>query len=1578
MLNERVLPLTPLQSGILFHALREPHGGLYAEQLTCTLDGLLDQPALCEAWQRLVARHDALRTALGRRESAELVQVVHAEARMPLEFMDWSGAAPERQVADLAALQERERLTPFDLFRPPLMRATLVRVGPRRHMLVWTHHHVILDGWSLALLVQDLLALYADLAAGRTSTLAPAGSFEPFVHWLARQDRRATLDYWSACLEGFRTPTLVEPDVEPGGHSGRVDRVTRRMEATQARALQELARARGCTPFTAIAAAWAVVLGDVVASRDVLFGATVSGRPCALADVESMVGLFINTIPFRVSLDADEPLERWLHRLEQHKQTAVDQHAHAPLSEVLKPLRLAQGPARRSPFNTLLVYENYPLPGSFDVSPDLVVRDIRCVEKTNYDLTLVVVPAARFEFTLSFDPGRHSRLGVRRLLGRLLATLERVGSLGAGAAHRVGELREPVGVERHRLLVEYARGTCAQVEAAPADGERLERVIWSRAAQMPESVAVTCGETHWTYAYLRAQAGALARTLGALGVEPDGRVGLCLRRGPWLVAGALGVMEAGAAYVPIDPTWPAERRSWVASDAGLRVVLVDENGPPLAWEVPGLVPLKVGAAPSRALPAPVRVPSPRAHSARQLAYVIYTSGSTGTPKGVMIEHPGALNRLRWMQRAFPLRPGDRVLQKTPVTFDVSVWELFWPLMVGARLVLAEPERHRDTSYLAAELRRRRIGSVHFVPPVLRALLESPGLSACCGSASRRLRHVICSGETLTGDLVSRFWSAARAAGLPAEAEGGVGLFNLYGPTEASVDVSAWSCPAPRIADNRGASPADATRPSVSIGRPIDGIRLYVVDSALRALPAGATGELCIGGVGLARGYLRRPALTAERFMPDPFADETGRRLYRTGDLARWRPDGALDFLGRMDDQVKIRGVRVEPGELEQTLRRHAAVLAAAVVARPHADAGQRLIAYVQRRDRSQPWPACHAELQEWLCQRVPDHLVPAAIVELTEGLPLSSNGKLDRRALPPPDAAAPPPARSWPFATPLSIVEETIAQVWADVLDPAPGRRLTPEDSFFSLGGDSLTSLRAVAHLGARFQVEVPVETLFEAPTLRAAGARVEQLLAGAGLRRAPATPSPDAGAPAELSSAQKRLWIAHQFDPSGVQHNVACAVWLEGPVDERALAAALGALAQRHETLRTEFDQLDGEPVQRVRADAVLALRVEEVAGTAAEFEGRCAALALEQMRTPFDLRQAPVGRATLLRGSQGRSALVLSLHHIACDGWSARILVRDVCVLYEASAAGRQPALGAPSLRYVDFARWQNRLARSSEAQARLARLRARLEGAPSDHGLPVTPTQGATGAAAAVARRLPAPLTMRLRELRRSQGVTSFMLVLSAFKALLHDLTGRTDIVVGTDVADRALSGAWDVVGFFVNQLALRTDLSGDPEFFALLARVRATCVEAYAHQDVPYEELVRQLRPGAKEPRALFQMKVVQQQPVDLSFDLGALRVRPLPVSEASTEFDLILNFAEEADSLSFEAEFRTDRLTSDLVALVLRRLEHVLAAAVDDPSRRLSALGAAARDAEQAAGILPARRRSLAQIRWLHTASVAHE
>jgi amino acid adenylation domain-containing protein len=809
------------------------------------------------------------------------------------------------------------------------------------------------------------------------------------------------------------------------------------ISATRTSALHEYASRERITVNTLVQGAWALLLSRYCGEEDVLFGTTVSGRSADVPGVETMLGLFINTLPLRVSMSPDAAPQTWLRGLLQQN-AELRQYEHASLAQIKN---WSQMPRDSQLFDSLLVFDNHPTDRTLDDGgAGMTAHDVHLEGQTNYPLTVNVVPGDSLCFLLSYQLKRFSPERVRRIADHLDIVLDRliaqpqtrlaaIGVLGAGERRQVVE-----GWNATRR--EYARDV-----TVPA-------LIYAQAQRTPHAVAVRQDEQTLTYGELWSRSAALAAELRRHGVGPDVLVGICAERSLELVVGLLGILQAGGAYVPIDPSYPAERIAYMLGDAAPGVLLTQ---PALRAHLPPFagVCLDLPANGPAASEGPV---PPTAVRLEHLAYTIYTSGSTGRPKGAGNTHGGLLNRLQWMQEQFGLTPADRVLQKTPIGFDVSVWEFFWPLMTGAEVVLAQPEEHKDGLRLAERIVRQGITTLHFVPPMLQAFLETPGVRAC----AQTLRRVICSGEALGGAVQRQCWAT-----LP-----GVGLHNLYGPTEAAIDVTVWHC-----------EPAAPAEP-VPIGRPIANTQIYLSDRRGEPVPVGVPGELYIGGVNVARGYHRRPALTAERFVPDAFSEEPGRRLYRTGDLARYRPDGAIEYLGRLDHQVKIRGVRIELGEIESCLQQHAGVQEAVVVAQATAAGSRRLVGYVVPRAGQE---VASETLRQWVGTQLPEAFVPSVVVGLA-ALPLTPNGKVDRPALPVPEQAA---GRTQAYEEPVTEPERLLAAIWAEVLgQPRLGRR----DNFFELGGDSINTLQVLARAHQR-GLKLTPKQLFEHPTVAAAAA---------------------------------------------------------------------------------------------------------------------------------------------------------------------------------------------------------------------------------------------------------------------------------------------------------------------------------------------------------------------------------------------------------------------------------------------------------------------------------------------------------
>ncbi|WP_261278745.1 amino acid adenylation domain-containing protein, partial [Serratia ficaria] len=958
--------------------------------------------------------------------------------------------------------------------------------------------------------------------------------------------------------------------------------------------------------------------------------------------------------------------------------------------------------------------------------------------------------------------------------------------------------------------------------------QTLQALFEQQVQRTPEAVAVVCGGESLSYAQLNARANRLAHRLIACGVGPDSRVAVCAERSLAMVTALFGILKAGGAYVPLDPSYPGERLQYILQDAEPLLLLADAAGRAAlaAHEVPQL-------ALDEALPGQLSGdnPQPRVQSSH-LAYVIYTSGSTGKPKGAMNEHRGVVNRLLWMQEAYGLTAQDRVLQKTPFGFDVSVWEFFWPLMVGAQLVMAKPEGHKDPDYLSRAIAEHGITTLHFVPSMLQSFLADERAAARC----QQVRRVMCSGEALPATLVAAFYRR-----LPQ-----VELHNLYGPTEAAVDVTAWRC---------AREPGLA---SVPIGRPIANTRIYLLDERGQPVPLGAVGELHIGGVQVARGYLNRPELTAERFLRDPF--NPGGRMYRTGDVARYLADGAIEYLGRNDQQVKIRGFRIECGEIEAALAAHPAVREAVVDAR-ETGGDKRLVAWVV------PAAGVAEEglagtLRQHLSAALPDYMVPAAWV-VVAALPLSPNGKLDRRALPEPQGAQSQAA----YAAPQGERETLLAEIWRELLGV---ERVGRHDNFFELGGHSLLAVRLTNRL-QQAGLQLQLQALFAGPTLHLLA---QQLRSAAGETLPPIEATArDAALP--LSFAQQRLWFLTQLEGMSETYHIPLALRLNGDLDLSAWRRSLDALYARHEALRSRFATLDDRPQAHILPADGLPLTLHDLRGQQ-DAQSRARQLAQQQADAPFDLSAGPLVRATLIRLAEEEHLFLLTCHHIVSDGWSTGILLRELGALYGAFRHGEADPLPPLALQYPDYAAWQRRHLTPERLSAQAQYWRETLSGAPALLTLPTDrprPTvQSFSGAEVPVV--IDAELTQALRQFGRQHGATLFMTVLAAWSLVLARMAGQRELVIGTPEANRSRLETEPLVGFFVSTLALRIDLQDDPSLPTLIERIRRTVLAAQENRDLPFEQVVEQVNP----PRHLGYTPLFQAM---LAWQDGSVRDIALP-------------------------------------------------------------------------------------------------
>ncbi|HYG65957.1 MAG TPA: amino acid adenylation domain-containing protein [Thermoanaerobaculia bacterium] len=1089
--GEGVLPPSFAQQRLWFVDRLKPGSSAYNVPLAARLTGALDAAALGSALREVACRHEVLRTTFAERDGRP-VQVIAPEPRLPLDIVDLRGLPEAEREAEVARRAITETLRPFDLAAGPLIRAALLRLAEEEHALLVTMHHIVTDGWSMGIFLRELTELYG----GRELPVLPVQYADFAVwqrSWMTGEVLESQLSYWRGHLAGAPARLTLPTDrPRPAVTTNHGTNQPVVLPPSLSRALSALARREGATPYMVLLAGFAALLGRYSGQRDVVVGSPIAGRN--RRETEGLIGLFVNALALRVELA--EGLD-FLSLLRQARRTALDGFAHQdiPFERLVEELVSERDLGHSPLFQVTLALQN--VPSSATAVSGLAIRGVAMESRTaKFEMSLRLVPVGdELAGGLEYNTDLFDAATAERLAGHLARLLE----LAVAAPEvPVPDLGLLAPAERQHLLREW---NDTGMDYGAESGLCLHDLIGMQVERTLDAVAAVSGDEHLSYHELAQQAGRLARRLAAVGVGADSVVGICAERSLEMIVGLLGVLEAGGSYLPLDPSYPRERLATILESAGAEAVLIQE---PLTDRLPEM---SIPRLPLRPARDPVSW-TPPAIRPENLAYVIFTSGSTGAPKGAMVSHQAIVNRLLWMQAAYGLSPADRVLQKTPFGFDVSVWEFFWPLLVGAPLVFARPEGHKDPAYLASLIAEQGITVLHFVPSMLRAFLETDRRESC-----RSVRAVMASGEALPFDLTERFF-----ASMPGE------LHNLYGPTEAAVDVSFWPC-----------VPGDDRR-LVPIGRPIANLRLHVAERSWQPAPLGVAGELLIGGMGLGRGYLGRPDLTAERFVPDPFGSEAGGRLYRTGDLARHLPEGEIEFLGRLDFQVKIRGFRIELGEIEEALLAHDQIREAVVLVRPVAGSGEgsqerRLVAYVVSETGEEP-----ADLRGFLGQRLPDYMVPPVVVVLP-ALPLSANGKIDRAALPAPEMAN----AVAEHVPPRTALERFLASGFRDVLALPPERPVGLHDDFFALGGHSITGAIFINRLQETLSEIVHVVTLFDHPTVASLAAYVtgQHPQAARRLWGEPATVESDVVAqvgPAEIEEMRRLVVTGRPEVPEEVQ----------------------------------------------------------------------------------------------------------------------------------------------------------------------------------------------------------------------------------------------------------------------------------------------------------------------------------------------------------------------------------------------------------------------------------------------------------
>ncbi|HEU4886738.1 MAG TPA: amino acid adenylation domain-containing protein, partial [Thermoanaerobaculia bacterium] len=1516
-------PLSISQRSRCFVYELEPQNrGNHNNVFAARLQGAVSPAALEAALRGLMARHPMLRAEVALAEGMEQGQRILAEMPFALDVVDATAMSSDA----LRARVQTDAWAPFlrngSEGPRPLLRACLYVTGPTESVFLLALDHLICDGWSYWHLLEELGAALSGVETSPNA--ATAAAYRDYVSWqheLVHGSKGAKqLAHWKKVLGGEADQLRLPFDRRrPAQSSYRQGFVTRRLGRELKERLQSGRADEGATLYNSLMVALQILLHRYTGQDRIVIGAAVPGR--SQQAWKSVIGDFANILAIRADFDAQSTARTMLRNCQRALLSGLRNQDY-PFPRLVEEMGVAYG--EENPlYQVSFVYQNprragtlarlWSEPDSGQDAPrwgELTLQPFPIEQRVGQDsriaLTLHAVEIdddARCDF--AYDEDVFDAATVERMADHFMTLLEGI----AADPDRTAQERSLLSAsERRQLLVDFNA-----TEAVYPNDTLIHELFEQQAAAQPDALAVVFEEQSLTYAELNARSNQLAHELIALGVRPDDRVAICAERSLEMVVGLLGILKAGGAYVPLDPAYPIDRLQYMLQDAEPKALLTQQRlqqSLPTS-DVPTLV-LDSDALWMQLSAQPIINPDPRAHglTVRNLAYVIYTSGSTGMPKGVLNEHQGVVNRLWWAQSEYRLQHDDRVLQKTPFGFDVSVWEFFLPLLAGARLIMARPGGHQDPAYLTEVIAREQITTIHFVPSMLPAFLTQANAENC-----RSLRRIKCSGEALPHNVLQEV----------ADRLTHVAVHNLYGPTEAAVDVTAWLCKSGQYGQ------------TVPIGRPIANTRMYILDAHGEPVPVGVEGELYIGGVQVARGYLNRPELTAERFLRDPF---TNGRMYKTGDLGRWLPDGNIEYVGRNDFQVKLRGFRIELGEIEAKLSQCAGVREAVVLAREDAAGDKRLVAYLVPQDGVVlEAVALRAALQSQL----PEYMVPSAFVFL-EALPLTPNGKLDRKALPAPQTSA---LIAREYEAPEGEVEQTLAALWQELLRV---ERVGRHDRFFELGGHSLLAMKLTSHIRAAFGVELPLRQLFANSTLSA----LAEVVRAAGASTMGRIERADRNQPLPLSLAQQRLWFLDQLDKaaSAAYHQPA-ALRLLGHLDVAALRAALDRLIARHESLRTSFVAIDGVPYQQIAPEECgFALVCEDLSALpAGERAAAVAESTVTEARAPFDLSTGPLTRGRLLRLDDEEHVLLVTQHHIVTDGWSVDVMVREFAALYAGFLDGSGDPLPPLELQYADYAQWQRGWLQGEELARQTEFWKSHLAGAPELLELPLDRPRPAvqSHAGSTVPVALSPELTANVRAFSQRHGVTPYMTLLTAWGLLLSRLSGQQDIVIGTPVANRQRRELENLIGFFVNMLAVRLRFDERPSVAALLAQVKATTLAAFAHQELPFEQVVEAVQPQrslSHSPLAqvTFTWNNLERAQADGStLQLPGLALAPVSRAHETTQVDLQLLLDDVGDAISGVLVYARDLFDAETIERWTGSFVRLLEAMVADASTAIDTL-----------------------------------
>ncbi|GER90134.1 non-ribosomal peptide synthetase [Dictyobacter vulcani] len=1524
-----IYELSPMQRGMLFHTLYTPHSGVYIEQAIYHLQGALQPDLLRQAWQSIQQRHPVLRTLFIWEGIDEPVQVVQQIAELPWQELDWRGYSTSVQQSSLDELLANDRQRGFDMKQAPLLRISLLRLAHQEYYLLFTYHHLLLDGWSLAETLREVLITYEAYVQGKEPALQiTRRPYHDYLLWLQEQDQSAAEQFWRTYLAGFVAPTplvlqsaaetadttsvapqLLDQDAAAnaeqtsaharlhlsGGRSVTLQGLALSMEKTEA--LRQFARQHRLTINTLVQGAWSLLLSRYSGQDDILFGATVNGRPLSLPGAEDMIGLFINTLPVRVPIPAQESLLTWLTQL-QMQQADMRQYDYSPLVQI-------QGwsdvPRELPLFESLMVFENYPLnsaeePGTVST---LEVRAVQMLEQTNYPLVLAVGAWRRLELHLGYATTQFAGSAIARMLEHLAMLLD---EFLAHPEQRLLNYSLLTEREKQSILTTWNQ----TAEPYPSYHNWTE-LFAQQVQRTPESSALCYGSEVYSYQDLEQRANQLAHYLQQQGAGPEVRIAVCLERSPDLCVSLLSCLKAGAAYFPIDPHYPPERIEFLLADAGVAIVLTRSDFQ-AACSYPAARTIVLDK--EQAVIAEQSIESPATSIyPDNAAYLIYTSGSTGTPKGVIGTHRALVNHSQATIQRYQLDSNDRVLQFASLNFDVFLEECLPTWSIGAAVVMWPEAYPAAPSDFNRYLEQERLTIINIPSSYWHAWVAE--MMHAQAHPSQMLKAVIIGSERALPAQLQNWYRCATEK---------VALYNAYGLTETTITALTYQAHA-----------EEAVGQLVPVGQAIGNVQAYILDPQLQLVAIGLPGELYIGGLALARGYFQRPELTAERFVPHPFSQQEGARLYRTGDLARYLPSGAIEVMGRLDTQIKIRGFRIEPGEIESVLAQDPAVQECVVVVREDVPGESRLVAYVVARTQIQ---ALAARLQLRIQEKLPPYMLPTICI-LSDQLPRTSTGKIDPRQLPAPEQQGTTNKKN--YAAPETPLEEILASIWASVLQVESVGRT---EHFFRLGGHSLQATQVVARLRDILQLELPVRAIYDKPTIAKLATHIEALRKPEKGLSIPAITRMERHGQVPLSFAQERFWFLNQWQPDNPFYNISLALQLHGLLDQQALERAWKLMVARHEPLRTTILSQDGVASQHISAEDPSALTTVDLTGRPASERAQVVrSLIQQEAQRPFQLDQELV-RLILFQLDPNEHVLLLIFHHIIVDGWSIDLLLNELQTFYRQQQV--EPAATEPEplpLQYADYALWQRTWLQGEILETQLSYWQEQLAGAPPTLDLPTDRPRPAvqTFRGAIYPFSLNPAVSQGLQAVNREEGVTNFMALLAGFYLVFVRYAGQYDLVVGTPTAGRTQRETEQMVGLFLNTLPLRIHGDATLTWRELLGVVRDVALDAYTHQDLPFEKLVEALQPERSQSHSpLFQVLFVFQNTPHKELSWPGLQAELIEIGSRTAKQDLTIELRETAEGIRGVVEYNIDLFDENTIIRMITHFQTLLGNAIEEP------------------------------------------